>query len=217
VDAEPPGRGHHQGAGVRVPGLRLRPASDNDGFAWLDVLVFDGINAKMEQTAITALKDAADRAWPHVRTAIERAEDRAFWDLPEDEVGHTPPPGTTGEALTDAWRECWATDGVKTALTHKLLHHKRPGLFPLIDNLTAPYLKAHKDDKVRLWGVVHGELTANVEQFDALERTLADLVDGDDDVPLTRLRLHDILLWLKASKKWPHAMKQGRGTAEWDR
>jgi hypothetical protein len=193
------------------------PPSEDDEFAWVDVFVVDGINGKMDQKAITALKEAADRAWPHVRTAIERADGRAFWHLPEEEVGRTPPPGTTGAALNDAWRECWATDGVKTALTHKLLHHKRPDLFPLIDNLTAPYITAHQDEQVLLWGVVHRELTANVEQFDALERAFADLVNGKGDVPLTRLRLHDILLWLKASKRWPHAVDRGRATAEWNR
>lgn len=193
------------------------PPSEDDKFAWLDVLVVDGINGKMDQTAITALRDAADRAWPHVRTAIERADGRAFWDLPEEEAGRTPPPGTTGEALSAAWQECWATGGIKTALTHKLLHHKRPELFPLIDNVTAPLLRAHADEDVSLWGIVHRELTANEAEFAALERTFAELVNGDEDVPLTRLRLHDVLLWLKASDKWAHAVGQGKTTAEWDR
>ncbi|SFE51726.1 DUF6308 family protein [Blastococcus tunisiensis] len=193
------------------------PPSPDDEFAWLDVLVVDGINGKMDQAAITALKDAGDRAWPHVRTAIERADGRAFWELPEVEVGRTPPPGTTGAALGDAWLECTATTGIKTALTHKMLHHKRPALFPLIDNVAAPLLRAHTDDDVNLWGVLHRELGANDEQFTALEGTFAELVNGEDDVPLTRLRLHDILVWLTASRRWNHAVAAGRETAEWGR
>ena len=213
---------HPDGVTIKVRAYAYRvydcvlPAED-DEFAWLDVLVVDGINGKMDQSAITALKDAADRAWPHVRTATDRADGRAFWDLPEEEVGSTPPPGTAGAALHDAWRECWATDGIKTALAHKLLHHKRPALFPLIDNLTVPYLEPYKDGAVGIWGVVHRELRANEEAFDALERAFADLVNGEDDVPLTRLRLHDVLLWLKASKRWGHAVAAGQATPEWNR
>ena len=58
---------------------------------------------------------------------------------------------------------------------------------------------------------------ANEEQFTALERAFAELVDGEEDVPLTRLRLHDILLWLKASGKWNHAVESGKATLEWNR
>ena len=36
------------------------------------------VSLEMDQKAITALKQAADRAWPHVRRAIERADGRAF-------------------------------------------------------------------------------------------------------------------------------------------
>ena len=194
------------------------PPSEDDEFAWLDVLLVDGINGKMDHAAITALKDAADRAWPHVRTAIERADGRAFWELPEVEVGRRPPAGTTGEALEHAWRECMQTDDVGVALTHKLLHHKRPDLFPLIDGLTAPRLEPHTDGDVRLWGVVHRQLRANAAEFAALERTFAELMnEAEGDVRLTRLRLHDILLWLRAARKWNHAVGHGQATAEWAR
>ncbi|WP_104526015.1 DUF6308 family protein [Blastococcus atacamensis] len=211
---------HPDGVTIKVRAYAYRVydcvlPSEDDEFAWLDVLVVDGINGKMDQTAITALKDAADRAWPHVRSAVERAEGRAFWELPEPEVGRTPPPRSTGEALDDAWRECMATDGIGVALTHKLLHHKRPELFPLIDGLTAPKLAPSKDSDVGLWGVVHRELRANAEEFTTLERVFADLVNAEDDVSLTRLRLHDILLWLKASRKWDHAVTHGKATSEW--
>jgi hypothetical protein len=191
------------------------PPSEDDEFAWLDVLVVDGINGKMTQPAITALKHAADRAWPHVRTAIQCADGRAFWDLPEEEVGRRPPPGTTGAALNDAWLECMATEGVGVALTHKLLHHKIPELFPLIDGLTDGPLDRHADDAVGLWGVIHRELRANEEGFSALEETFARLVNGAEDVALKRLRLHDILLWLKKSVKWEHAVSHGKATSEW--
>ena len=104
--------------------------------------------------------------------------------------------------------------GRRAGLTHELLHHKRPELFPLIDGLAGPHLEKHTDERRGLWGVVHGELRNNEEQFTALEQTFQSLVNAPGDVLLERLRLHDILLWSKASKKWPHAVKKGRSTAE---
>jgi hypothetical protein len=50
------------------------PASEDEAFAWLDILVIDGLNGRLTQEKITALKDAAERAWPHVREATERAD-----------------------------------------------------------------------------------------------------------------------------------------------
>ena len=107
------------------------------------------------------------------------------------------------------------TDGVEIALTHKLLHHERPDLFPLIDGKTGPRLAAHTDESAGLWAVVHRELNANRHQFTALEATSAELVNGEDEVPLTRLRLHDVLLSLIATGYWDRAVARGRSTPEW--
>jgi hypothetical protein len=109
------------------------------------------------------------------------------------------------------------TEDVKVALTHKLLHHKRPDLFPLIDRKTEPLLAAHTDESAGLWAVVHSELNANQRQFTALETTFAELVDGEGDVPLTRLRLHDVLLWLIATGYWDRAVTAGHSSQEWRR
>jgi hypothetical protein len=193
------------------------PPSPDAGFTWLDVLVVDGLNGKLNQEVITALKHAAGRAWPHVERAIERADGRTFWELPALELARHPTPGSTGEALDSAWAECMGTGKVKLALTHKLLHHKCPDLFPLIDNKTAPSLKgAIASPDEGLWAVVHRELRENKVQFSALEQAFATLVNDKNDVPLQRLRLHDILLWLIATKKWERAVTAGRQTPEWD-
>ena len=37
----------------------------------------------------------------------------------------------------------------------------------------------------------------------------------DAAVPLTPLRLHDVLLWLSGSLRLTHAVALGRATAEW--
>ena len=192
------------------------PASDDDEFAWLDVLVVDGLNGKLSQRSIVALKDAGRRAWQHVREAEVRAAGKAFWDLPVEEVIHPEPSGSAGEALSAAWAECFYTDGVGIALAHKMLHHKRPRLFPLIDQQTAPRLEARVPRGAgRLWAVIHREMTANAEQFSLLEDELARLLNQDDDARLERLRLHDILLWTDKTDQREWAAAQGRATDEW--
>ena len=212
---------HPDGHVVDVPAFSYSvydcvPASDDDEFAWLDVLVVDGLNGKLSQRSIVALKDAGRRAWEKVRAADRRAAGRAFWELLIEEVIHPEPPGSTGEALAAAWAECFHTDGVGIALTHKLLHHKRPRLFPLIDQQTAPRLEARVPRGAgRFWAVIHRELTANAEQFSLLEDELARHLNQDDDVRLERLRLHDILLWTDKTEQREWAAAQGRATDEW--
>jgi hypothetical protein len=212
---------HPGGHVVQVPAYSYSvydcvPASEDDEFAWLDVLVVDGLNGQLSQKSIVALKDAGARAWPHVREAERRAGGRAFWDLPIEEVIAPPPPGSAGEALFKAWEQCFHTDHVEVALTHKLLHHKRPRLFPLIDRQTRPRLVAQVGAQAgRIWAVIHRELSRNVEQFDRLEAGLARLLTRSDDVRLERLRLHDILLWLDVTRQRQVAADAGRRTDEW--
>ena len=188
------------------------------GFDWLDVLVVDAINGGMDHRAITALMHAARRAAAHVERAVVLAAGTPFWDLDEEEARRAPSGTSVGGELAWAWAECSRTDGVGIALTHKLLHHRRPDLFPLIDGRTRPCLAAHaRGGNDQLWAVVHRELTANALQFGALEDAFASLLDGPDDVPLTRLRLHDVLLWLIATDNWDRTVAAGRRTAEWQR
>jgi hypothetical protein len=178
----------------------------------------DALNGGMDHKAITALKHAADRAWPHVQQAVVQADGTPFWDLTESELRRSPTSTSVGGALWRAWAECIRTGGIKVALTHKLLHHKRPDLFPLIDRQTGPLLdKQVQGDDDGWWAVIHRELTANAEQFAALEATFACLLDSPGDVPLRRLRLHDILLWLIATGNWDGTVAQGQRTAEWQR
>jgi hypothetical protein len=41
------------------------------------------------------------------------------------------------------------------------------------------------------------------------------LLTGTGGVPLTRLRLHDVLIWLSGSLRLAHAVALGRQTPEW--
>jgi hypothetical protein len=64
--------------------------------------------------------------------------------------------------------------------------------------------------------VVHRELQANAEGFAALETAVGALLGTPGDrAPLTRLRLHDVLLWLAGSLRFTHAVALGKASAEW--
>lgn len=60
--------------------------------------------------------------------------------------------------------------------------------------------------------VVRRELRANPDAFARLESTIADLLG---DANPTRLRLHDILLWLATTLRVTHAVELGRESAQW--
>lgn len=93
--------------------------------------------------------------------------------------------------------------GVDVAITHKILHHKRPDFFPLIDNQTLKILGS------RAWLTIHDNLTANPTGWDQLERQIATLAHNRG-VALTRLRLHDILLWTSVTGRDAIAQPLGR-------
>jgi hypothetical protein len=83
---------------------------------------------------------------------------------------------------------------IKVATTHKVLHHKDPRHFPLIDNVTA---KAYS--KTEGWLGIHSEVGGQKRAFVELERWFEDLAQEHGGVALNRLRLHDILLWADLS------------------
>jgi hypothetical protein len=102
---------------------------------------------------------------------------------------------------------------VAHAVSHKTLHHKRPELFPLLDNKTIgnylPYASS--------WKIIYDDLNAHAQQFAALENWFAGEAAKRGKAGLTRLRMHDIILWLHAStdpvtggSQWASAVTAGR-------
>jgi hypothetical protein len=56
-----------------------------------------------------------------------------------NEVANKPPtPDSPGWHLWRCWTLLMGVTGIDVARAHKILHHKRPKLFPLIDNQTLP-------------------------------------------------------------------------------
>jgi hypothetical protein len=115
-------------------------------------------------------------------------------------------PGTVGSELRRIWQHCEGTPGVQPAHVAAALHHRRPDLFPLLVRATRWQLLPHvREGDSGVEAVVHRELIVNAAAFARLEDELA-----ARDVPLTRLRLHDVLLWLSAGLRLTHAVALGR-------
>jgi hypothetical protein len=198
------------------------PASEDNEFTDLDILVAAGLNGRLGVDSVAALKLATGRAAESVAAAAKAvavaaraANDGAslsFADLASDELGGDPPEGTIGAFLAQAWRQMMSTPGVGVALTHKVLHHKQPEIFPLLDNLTTGKLSARPVGRTA-WQQIHLEVAASREDFESLRSWFAELAAARGGVAVSLTRLYDILLWLKAKEgnEWEAALKAGRG------
>lgn len=173
-----------------------------------DVLIAEGLHGRLDRVSWTAVRAALDHLHPLVRSLAERAAGRPFWALPADEFSVLDEPGTVGALL----RELGGTAHAEFVLA--AFHHRWPSLVPQLSPTTRRQLWLHvQEGDSGVEAVVHRELRANADAFAALETAVAGLLE----VPLTRLRLHDILLWLCAGLRLAHAVALGRATAEWQR
>jgi len=93
-----------------------------------------------------------------------------------------------------------ATTDLGVASVHKVLHHKRPHLFPLLDNETVKLIRpAARAAGCGLRQLIHSELQAHEDAFAGLERDVSVIAGDVGGVPLSWLRLHDILGWMEAT------------------
>ena len=137
-----------------------------------------------------------------------RAGRRSYWELPADEVSVLGEPGTVGAALRDIGRRSGSHPGHVAAA----LHHRRPALVPHLTGTTRRALLPHLEEgDSGVEAVVWRELSANAAAFAALEDAAAAALE----VRPTRLRLHDILLWLSTTLRLTHAVRLGEATREW--
>lgn len=109
-----------------------------------------------------------------------------FTDLSPTEL--TRYPETRSSPAWGMWRACELLRGVR--VPHKVLHHHRPSLFPMMDSETA---SAFARDKA--WSGIQFDLAREQRRFQVLEDRFAELADQRCGVPLHRLRIHDVLLW----------------------
>jgi hypothetical protein len=209
-----------EGRWVHVPAFgyerfdRLAPDEGRPGDH--DVLIAEGLHGRLDRPGWTAVRAVLDDVWPLADAAVALAGGRALEELPEDEFSVLAEPGTVGAALRDLWTRAAETPGVRPQFVAAALHHRHPRLIPVADATTRRQLWPHlREGDSGLAAVVHRELRANAAGFAALESAVADLLDADR-AP-TRLRLHDILLWLAGSLRLPAAVAMGRATDEWAR
>ncbi len=209
--------GRPEGRWVRVPAFGYErfdcrprvagPLGDDD------VLVAEGLHGRLDPAGWAAVRSALDEAGPLADAVAVRADGRAFWELPSGELSVLEEPGTVGAGLRDIGRH-----GAGRHRDHlcAALHHRRPDLVPLVSNTTRRQLLPHVEEgDSGPEAVVHRELLANAEAFGALGTAASGLLTATGGVPLARLRLHDVLVWLSGSLRLAHAVALGRQTPEW--
>jgi hypothetical protein len=188
---------------VRFDAQPLGPPGDTD------VLIGEGLHGRLDRAGWVAVRDALARVRPLADAAADRAGGRAFWELPDDELSVLGEPGTVGAAL----REIGQTSGKHPEHVFAALHHRRPDLVPHLTRTTRRSLLPHVEEgDSGVEAVVLRELRANDTALATLEAATAALIG---DARPTRLRLHDILLWLTTTLRLAHAVELGRASEEW--
>ncbi len=177
----------------------------------VDVFVADGLNGQMRAHTIGAVHAVASEV-SDVLQELDRCgeEGSAFWTLPIEHIADIPPEETTAWWMWRAWSILIGTPGIGVAVTHKLLHHKRPTTFPLLDNRTISALPGNS------WARIHCDLTDAGDAWAQVEDSFNELARARGGVVLTRLRIHDIVLWLRSSGQLDEARIAGErvlGTA----
>jgi len=162
------------------------PASPG-GLSVGDVTMTAALDSRVSGAAVLGVMTVA----PEVSEALDNIPTwQTFWQLAHDDVVTPPAEGTTAWWVWRAWHVLFGVPEVGVAVCNKVLHHKRPWLFPLLDGVT---VQAYPE--LLAWAGVHEELTEQRDAFDELESWFAGFAKARDGVPVTRLRLHDILLW----------------------
>ncbi|MGY1743774.1 MULTISPECIES: DUF6308 family protein [unclassified Blastococcus] len=171
-----------------------------------DVLLAEGLHGRLDPIGWTAVRAALDAALPVAGEAVHRAAGRAFWELPEEQTSVLAEPGTVGAALRSL------AEGPHGPYVLAALHHRWPELFPLLDGITRRQLWPHTaEGDSGVHAVVLRELRANAAGFSLLEARAGAALGQR----VTRLRLHDVLLWLSGSLRMETAVALGRTAEEW--
>lgn len=181
----------------------------------LDFLVADGLNGRIGSRAMAGFRQTRE----YVNEALgllSRHPPFTFWDLDKSEIKDMDQ-GASGEdsrlwGLYRAWFVLMSSPNSGVALTHKVLHHRLPHLVPLLDNETAPRLgtQARSRGLTSAWAQIHEDLALQASEFADLEDWFQKEATSRSLVPLTRLRLHDILLWCAVTGKRERAEALGR-------
>lgn len=139
-----------------------------------------------------------------IKESLRRVENIELGSVSEQEWTHL------ATSIEDSLASFLSIRGVGLAVATKLLHLKRPKLFPILDSYAVSFLLgkqiagrvafASSKAVVLRFGmealkIARSDLRRNHEEFDALSRSLSDL-----PVALEKARLYDILCW--TTEKW---------------
>jgi hypothetical protein len=197
--------GDAEGRWVQVPAFGwgrfdARPASTGVD---ADVLLAEGLHGRLDQDSWHAVHDTLAGLGPLADALVSRAGGRALWALPDGELSVLDEPGTVGAHLRRLGQEA----GPRPAHVLAALHHRHPGLVPHLTPTTRRALLPHLEEgDSGVEAVVRRELRANADAFAALEEAVATATD----LRPTRLRLHDVLVWLSTTLRLAHASAEGR-------
>jgi hypothetical protein len=193
------------GRWVRVPAYgwtRFDAAAPSAGHD-ADVLLGEGLHGRLDRDGWHDAHDALARVRPLVDEAVVRADGHPLWALPPGEFSVLDEPGTVGSLL----RRIAATAGSHPGHVLAALHHRHRTLVPHLTRTTRRALLPHLEEgDSGVEAVVRRELVANAAVFAALETATA---RATGDAAPSRLRLHDILLWLVTTLRWAHAVREG--------
>ncbi len=194
-----------EGRWVRVPayGWARFDAAPRSAGHDADVLLGEGLHGRLDRDGWHDVHDALARVQPLVDQAVHHADGRPLWALSAGEFSVLEEPGTVGSLL----RGVSTTAGTHPGHVLAALHHRHPALVPHLTRTTRRALLPHLEEgDSGVEAVVRRELVANAAVFAALESATAEAIG---DARPTRLRLHDILLWLATTLRWAHALREG--------
>jgi len=169
-----------------------------------DVLIGEMLHGRLDRSSWTTVADALSGVRPLAAAAVQRVGGQAFWELPDEELSVLGEPGTVGAAL----RAIGRASGDHLGHVLAPLHRRYPTLVPHLTPSTRRAMLPHVEEgDSGVEAVVFRELRANATAFAALEDAVATELG---DARPTRLRLHDILLWLTTTLRLAHAVELGR-------
>ena len=169
-----------------------------------DVLLGEGLHGRLDRAGWQEVHDTLDRTAPLVDALVARAGGRPLWAQTDDELSVLGEPGTVGALLRQVGEEA----GPHAPHVLAALHHRHPALVPHLTRTTRRTLLPHLEEgDSGVEAVVRRELVANADAFAALETAVA---TATGDARPTRLRLHDVLLWLSTTLRLAHAEGEGR-------
>ncbi|MDF2978935.1 MAG: hypothetical protein K0S40_3663 [Actinomycetospora sp.] len=168
-----------------------------------DVLLAEGLHGRLDRAGWHAVHDTLAGLGPLVDALVARAGGRTLGDLPDGELSVLEEPGTVGALLRRVGQEA----GSRPAHVLAALHHRHPGLVPHLTPTTRRALLPHLEEgDSGVEAVIRRELRANADAFTELETAAAAATGAGP----TRLRLHDVLLWLSTTLRLAHATDEGR-------